>query len=149
MFEKVSKTLTRQDIAEIEVNLGLAFPEDFVEHYLTYNGGVPTKQFFYSEEEDIETAVQVFLPLKYQNCDISIRTAEEKYLLFKEKSPLMTPYFPFANDYGANPICINLANGNVYIVYMDLGELEDKCFHCLAESFQDFVEGLSEDSIDD
>jgi hypothetical protein len=30
-----------------------------------------------------------------------------------------------------------------------LGELEDRCFHCLAESFLDFVESLSEDSIDD
>jgi hypothetical protein len=61
----------------------------------------------------------------------------------------MTSYFPFANDYGANPICINLEDGGVYIVYMDLSELEDRCFHCLAESFLGFVEGLSEDSIDD
>ena len=48
MFEKMSKALTREDIAEIEVNLGLAFPEDFVEQ------------------------VQVFLPLKYHYCDIPI-----------------------------------------------------------------------------
>ncbi len=35
-------------------------------------------------------------------------------------------------------------------MYMDLGEeLEDRCFQRLAESFQDFVDGLSEDSIDD
>ena len=72
MFEEVGKALTRADIAEIEVNLGLAFPEDFVEHYLSYNGGRPTKPFFYSEEEDIETEVQVFLPLKYRYCDIPI-----------------------------------------------------------------------------
>jgi cell wall assembly regulator SMI1 len=149
MFEKMGKALTRADIGEIEVNLGLTFPEDFVGHYLSYNGGIPAKPFFYSEEEDIETEVQVFLPLKNQCCDIPIETAEKKYLLFKEKSPLMTSYFPFANDYGANPICINLEDGGVYIVYMDLGELEDRCFHCLAESFLDFVEGLSEDSIDD
>lgn len=42
MFEKVSKALTRADMAEIEANLGLAFPEDFVGHYLSYNGGIPT-----------------------------------------------------------------------------------------------------------
>ena len=149
MFEKMSKALTREDIAEIEVNLGLTFPEDFVEHYLSYNGGIPAKPFFYFEEEDIETEVYVFLPLKHRYCDIPIGTAEEKYLLFKGKSPLMTSYFPFANDYGANPICVNLKNGGVYIVYMDLGELEDRCFRRIAESFQDFVESLSEDSIDD
>ncbi|MCM1064041.1 MAG: SMI1/KNR4 family protein [Eubacterium sp.] len=139
MLKKTGKALTRADIAEIEVNLGLTFPADFVEHYLSCNGGIPAKPFFYSEEEDIETEIQVFLPLK---------TAEEKYLLFKGKSPLMTSYFPFANDYGSNPICVNLEDGGVYIVYMDLGELEDKCFHCLAESFPGFVAGMSEDSID-
>lgn len=149
IFKKIGKALTRTDIAEIEVNLGFILPENFDEHYLSYNGGIPAKPFFYSEAEDIETEVQVFLPLKNHCCDIPIKTAEEKYLLFKEKSSLMTSYFPFANDYRANPICINLENGKVYIVYMDLGELEGKCFHCLAESFLDFVEGLSEDSIDD
>ncbi len=149
MFKKMGKSLTRADIEEIEVNLGLTFPENFVECYPSYNGIVPAKPFFYSETEDIETEVQVFLPLKNQCCDIPIKTAEEKYLLFKKKSPLMTSYFPFANDYGANPICINLENGKVYIMYMDLGELTDKCFHCLAESFLDFVKGLSEGSMDD
>lgn len=149
MFKEVSKALTRADIAEIEVNLGLVFPEDFVEHYLSYNGGRPTKPFFYSEEEDIETEVQVFLPLKHRYCDIPISTAEEKYLLFKGKSSLMTSYFPFANDYGANPICVNLEDRGIYIVHMDLGKLEDRCFCRLAESFQGFVEALSKDSIDD
>lgn len=149
MFEKVSKVLTREDIAEIEADLGLAFPEDFIEHYLLYNGGIPTKPFFYSEEEDIETEVQVFLPLKHRYSDLPIRTAEEKYLLFKGKFPLMTSYFPFANDYGANPICVNLEDGGIYIVYMDLGELEDRCFHRIAESFRDFIESLSEDGMDD
>ncbi|WP_027088810.1 SMI1/KNR4 family protein [Thomasclavelia saccharogumia] len=143
MFDKVSRALTREDIAEIEVNLGFALPEDFVEHYLSYNGGIPTKPFFYSEEEDIETEVQVFLPLKHRYCDISIGTAEEKYILLKGKSPLMTSYFPFANDYGSNPICVNLEDGGVYIVYMDLGKLEDRCFRRIAESFRDFVESLS------
>lgn len=149
MFERMSRALTREDIAEIEADLGLAFPEDLVEHYLSYNGGIPTKPFFYCEEEDIETEVQVFLPLKYHYHDISIRTAEEKYLLFKEGSPLMTSYFPFANDYGADPICVDLENGGVYIVYMDLGGLEDRCFRRLAESFRDFVGSLSDNSIDD
>ena len=37
-----------------------AFPEDFVEHCLSYNGGISAKPFFYFEEEDIETEVYVF-----------------------------------------------------------------------------------------
>ena len=31
--------------------------------------------------------------------------------MFKGKSPLMASYFPLANDYGANPICVNLEDG--------------------------------------
>lgn len=149
MFKKASAALTRADIDTIETNLKLTFPKDFVEHYLSYNGGIPAKPFFYSENEDVETEIQVFLPLKYKYHDIPIKTAEEKYVLFREKSPLMNSYFPFANDYGANPICINLENGGVYIVYMDRGELEDECFICLAGSFRAFLKGLSEDSIED
>lgn len=61
----------------------------------------------------------------------------------------MTSYFPFANDYEANPICVNLEDGGVYIVHMDLEKLGDRCFCRLAESFQGFVEALSKDSIDD
>ena len=57
---------------------------------------------------------------------------------------MIISYFPFANDYGANPICVNLEEGGIYIVY-----LEDRCFHRIAENFRDFVESLSEDSIDD
>jgi cell wall assembly regulator SMI1 len=149
MFEKMSKALAREDIMEIEANLGISFPEDFIEHYLFYNGGIPIKPFFYSNEDDIEIEVQVFLPLKHRYCDTPIGTAEEKYLLFKGKSSRMTSYFPFANDYGANPICVNLEDGGVYIVYMDLGNLEDRCFRRIAECFRDFVESLSEYSVGD
>ncbi len=34
-------------------------------------------------------------------------------------------------------------------MYMDLGELEDRCFRRIAGSFREFVESLSEDSMDD
>jgi hypothetical protein len=34
-----------------------------VKHYLSYNDGIPSKPFFYSEEEDIETKVRVFWTL--------------------------------------------------------------------------------------
>lgn len=149
MFKKVSRALTRTEIERIEKDLELTFPEEFVEHYLSCNGGIPTKPFFYCEEQDMETEIQAFLPLKYPYPDIPIRTAEEKYVLFKEKSPLMASCFHFANDYGANPICVNLENGGVCLVHMDLGELEDRCFVWLAESFEAFVKGLSEDSIED
>lgn len=56
-----------------------------MKHYLSYNGGIPAKPFFYSEDEDAETGVQVFLPLKNRCCDIPIDTIEDMYLLIKKK----------------------------------------------------------------
>lgn len=88
MFKKMSKALTRTDIAEIEANPGFTFPEDFVEHYLFYNGGIPAKPFFYSESEDIETEVQVFLPLKNQCCDIPIKNSRGNIFIVQREIPV-------------------------------------------------------------
>ena len=83
MFEKMGEAPTRSDIEGIEANLRIAFPEDFVKHYLSYVGGIPAKPFFYSEDEDVETGAQGFLPLKNRCCDIPIDTAEDTYLSIK------------------------------------------------------------------
>ena len=132
----------------MRLRLGIHFPQSFIDHYLTYNGGIPSKPFFYSEETDIETEIQLFLPLRYTFDNIDIKTIGEKYIFLKQKSLLMTDYLPFANDYGANQICINLDNGRIYIVYMDNGEIEQKSFKYLASDFSEFVRGLSAESIE-
>lgn len=149
LFSNISKSLTREDIETMESELGITLPDSFIDHYLVYNGGIPSKPYFYSEEEDAETAIQIFSPIKYGFKDLDLRTVEQKYVLFKEKSNVMCRYLPFANDYGSNQICINLDNGKVYIVYMDIGELDQKCFQFLANDFSEFLNGLSEESVDD
>lgn len=60
----------------------------------------------------------------------------------------MSGYLPFANDYGSNQICVSLDNGEIYIVYMDIGELSSECFKYLAKDFNEFLSGLSDESID-
>ena len=148
MFSNTSRAITKAEVEAIESELGITFPNSFIEHYLVYNGGIPSKPYFYSEESDIETRIQIFSPIKYKFSN-RIRTVEEKYAFFKTKSKSMSVYLPFANDYGANPIYINLNNNNVYIVYMDIGELREECFQFLANDFDEFLSGLSEESIDD
>ena len=149
-FSKASKALTRTDIAEVETKLGLQFPQSLTEHYLKYNGGKPSKTYFYSEESGIEIDIQIFAPIKYRysECD-QLKTVEEKYTFFKGISELMSEYLPFANDYGGNPICVNVKTGKVYIVWMDLGEITQRCFRYLAENFDEFISGLTKQSIDD
>lgn len=148
MFRDTSKPITLTDIKGVESELGIRLPDSFIEHYLAYNGGIPLKPFFYSEKTDIETEIQIFLPLKYKFSDIDMKTIEEKYIFFKKKSKLMADYMPFANDYGSNQICMNLKDGKIYIVYMDIGELGQKCFQYLANDFSEFLSGLSEESMD-
>jgi hypothetical protein len=149
MFDNKSKKISKAEIELIEQNLGIKFPVSFIEHYIHFNGGTPEKSYFYSEDSDIEIEVQLFLPLKYKIEEFDIDTVEHKYMLFQLKSELMKIFIPFANDYGANQICLNVNNGTIYIVYMDLGELSERCFKYLCEDFNTFVTGLSECSIDE
>lgn len=116
-FNKASKGLTRADIVEVETKLGFPFPESFTKHYLKYNGGRPSKTYFYSKKSDTEIDIQTFLPIKYRYSECEqIKTVEERHMFFKGISELMSEYLPFANDYGGNPICINVKTGKVYIV---------------------------------
>lgn len=149
MFDNISQEFTKSEIEFIEKKVGLTFPKSFIEHYVRYNGGVPASPYTYSAESDIEIEVQLFLPLKYKSPEVNIETIEHKYMLFNQKSELMKMYIPFANDYGANPVCININTGEIYIVYMDMGELSERCFKYLCNDFNTFVAGLSENSIDE
>ena len=150
IFSKTSRVLTKADIAEVETRLGLSFPESFTRHYLKHNGGIPSKTYFYSEESDTEIEIQIFAPIQYKYSEYDrLNTVEELYILFERRSEMMSDYLPFAKDYGGNPICVNVKTGEVYIVWMDLGEITQRCFRYLAKNFDEFLDGLEEESIDD
>lgn len=125
MFSNTGRPITKSEIKTIELELGITFPNDFIEHYLVYNGGIPSLPFFYSET-DIETEIQVFSPIKYK-INNNIKTVEEKYAFFKERSMLMSEFLPFANDYGSNQICINLKSNNIYCLH-GYRRIESKVF---------------------
>lgn len=69
---------------------------------------------------------------------------EKSYENLKSALP---PYFMnFAHDGGGNPFCLCLEKGTdygkVYFCAMDEGEVEPEL---LADSFQEFMDGLEED----
>lgn len=66
MFSNTSRPVTKADIEAIQLDIGITFPNSFIEHYLTYNGGIPYKPYFYSEKTDTETEIQIFAPIKYK-----------------------------------------------------------------------------------
>jgi len=152
MFDRTHVPITKDDIDHIdhiESKLNIILPEMLVRHYLEINGGSPEKSYFYSEESDKETHIQLFSPFKYVNPGMRIKTIEDRYELYKQKASIMTDYLPFANDFGANPICVNLKTGEVCIIYMDLGEITSESIIFLSDNFDNFIAELSENSVDD
>lgn len=147
MFSMMSKKLTIEDIRKIEVQIGLKLPLQLVEHYLQYNGGVPDRTYFYSEEADIETNVQTFLPFRYVN-EIGI-TIEDRYVDYRNRKIMPEKLLPFASDAGGNKFCIDIETGQIYIVWLDLGEVTKDCIVFLAEDFNEFMNKLDDDEDED
>jgi cell wall assembly regulator SMI1 len=144
MFSGTSKELLMEDIQEIESKLKLTLPEQLVKHYLEFNGGIPDKSDFYSEEADMETSISTFLPMMYDDGINS--TLEENYLYFQEREIVPENLMPFAIDWGGNQFCIDLENGQVFIVWLDLGEVNEDAIRFIANDFDEFINGLeSED----
>jgi len=143
MFSGTSKVLLMEDIIEIESKLNVKLPKQLVNHYLKYNGGIPEKSFFYSEEADIEISVSTFLPIKYDNG--LNPTLERNYLFFKDNGIIPQEYVPFALDWGGNLCCINLSSGQIVVIWLDLGEVNHDAIRFVADSFDDFLDGLEDE----
>jgi hypothetical protein len=127
-------TLTKQPITEAEFSafgqeIGFNLPEGYKHHMLKFNGGSPEKDCFKG------LRIAHFNSIKYGN-----DTLEDNIEDFKEILPL--GFLPFTYDWGGNPICIDLKNGKIYYCPMDMGEVEPEF---LANSFQEFMDGLTED----
>lgn len=142
MFSETVKQLMPDDIREIETKLNIELPKQLVEHYLKFNGGIPDKPFFYSVVSDVETSVHAFLPMRYTD-EIGY-TLEDGYLDFKNRKIIPEKFLPFAHDAGGNPFCINLENGQVVIIWLDLGEVDEDAIRFLADDFDGFLDALDE-----
>lgn len=63
IFLETSTAVNKADIEQIEMNLGIVFPNDFVLHYLQYNGGYPQADT-YKWPNGESTTVNTFYSLK-------------------------------------------------------------------------------------
>ena len=148
MFSKTSTKLSVDDLKSVEIKLGLILPDQLANHYLQFNGGIPDKPVFYSEKSDIETRIQVFLPMRNSNIK-GLPTFEEMYLKLKEQITLLSRrYLPFAHDGGANPFCVDLETGNIVIIWLDIGIVDNKAIKYLANDFNDFIVNLENEEDD-
>ncbi len=96
-LQNPESSLTDAEMAKIEQALGLKFPQPVRLTYLSSNGGCPEHYIF--ENDDIDTVVAKFLPLK----STSKGTAIDSYRQLVLKQALVSPqFFPFAIDAGGD-----------------------------------------------
>lgn len=143
MFLRTAKNLILDDIQEIETQLNLTLPKQLVKHYLEFNGGIPTKSFFCFGKTDVEVSISTFLSMKYSDGINS--TLEENYLNFSKRGIILKQFLPFARDWGGNQCCINLENGEVVVIWLDLGEVNEDAIRFLANDFDEFLNNLEDE----
>ena len=144
IFLETSTPVSKTDIEQIEITLGIVFPKDFVDHYLVYNGGYPQPDT-YKWSNGASTTVNTFYSLKY----VGFGKIEEAYenLVFKEKY-LPLGFIIFATDDGGNFFCLSARQidyGKVYYLnnyHYDITEPE-LALTLLEDSFSDFIAHLS------
>ncbi len=151
MFSDCAKPLSKEEIKEVEQLLQINLPEEFKNHYLQYNGGIPENEHFYMEEYDTFLWLNNFLSLKHENENVKDWTVEKCYLNYVNKKIIPREYVPFATDLGGNLICVNIKDKAIYIIYMDSGNPKEDAdsFRKLAESFDCFINNLEEEEEED
>ncbi len=128
--------ITEAELASFETQYGLNLPEDYRQHILSFNGGVPTESYFFADDE--EFLISSFLPILHGNNTVNKLL---DVLAEAPQRPLAPEYYPFADDTFGNMYCINQVDGKVYLWEHDMeGEPE-----ALARSFTEFINALVED----
>lgn len=97
-FTDLDKKLSRDEITNIENELGISFPEKLRELFENYNGGVPVP--YVLEESVLNTVINETLPLiTNKGRGTAVRTYR---LLVIERQITKRNFFPFAVDAGGD-----------------------------------------------
>ena len=121
IFTECEKAISEKEIRQIEQDLGITLPSDFIAHYRRYNGGTPEKTMWRDETHDY-LEVRDFMSFIYckdfgddQDYTLNGRAKEE----WREKT-LPPTLLPFAFDWGGNYFCIDLITGHVCYFVKDV-----------------------------
>ena len=118
MFTDTSKKVFDKDLIEIELLLNLKLPLDLRNHYLEYNGGIPSNEYYYMDEYDTFLWIDSFIPFKYENKKLKNGTIEKIYSHLVQKNALPENFIPFSSDLGGNKICLDVKNWSyLYCLY--------------------------------
>lgn len=151
LFVKCEKKITRAEINEVEKKLNYKFVEEFIEHYLKFNGGIPSNSWWCSDDEFEPIEISRFKSMKYSELsggdDSSL--IECCYWNMIKKSVIPENIIPFGIDWGGNLFCINKNNDSIVFYATDsfdenlsLDENHRNAQRYLTCSFSDFINNL-------
>ena len=150
-FKKCEKKIGRADIYKTESKLSITLPDDFVLHYLEFNGGTPEKSWWNGDEGFEPVEVAGFKPFVYntQTNDDPRSLIDGCYISMLDREVIPRNLLPFANDWGGNFFCLNLDNYSIVYFATDsfdedltMQENHIKLQRYLINSFSNFVERL-------
>lgn len=133
-LEDSEKQLTKKEFESFESTLKVSFPKDFVDFYLTFNGGFPSHSYFEGKE------ISYFAPIKYGEQEYTITGTIQR---LSELGRLPNGLIPFANDPGGWNFCIDLNETNYGVIYLLPNGIEDQSPIFVAQSFDNFISNLS------
>lgn len=159
IFKDCEKSISRSQILEICKQLNISLPNDFIEHYLKWNGGYPNKSLFFNEAIDFdEIEIKDFIPFLYAKDfqDDPDFTLEGRVKEEWENNEVPKYFLPFALDWGGNYFCLHLEDHCIYYYvrdeWSDNLSIEKNFINnstIISNSFKDFISFLEENPDDD
>ncbi|EPE7491968.1 SMI1/KNR4 family protein [Cronobacter universalis] len=150
-FHNCEVSINNADIERLEAQVAYKFPDSFVNHYLKYNGGVPEKSWWDSEDEFEPIEIADFKAIKTAASDgkNASSTINGCYNLMISRQVIPNSLIPFGNDWGGNFFCINKNDDSVVFYAVDAFDdelsLEDNHNNLqrkLSPTFEEFINSL-------
>lgn len=133
-FQLSEQKLTKQEVDAFNSQFGGRLPDSFLKFYLEFNGGIPSHGY-YGEME-----IASFASIKYGE---PYNTITERILNLSDAERLPIGYIPFAHDPGGWTYCIDTSETGYGAIYVLRNGLEDNSPVRIANSFELFIAGLS------
>jgi SMI1 / KNR4 family. len=152
------KNIVLSDIKSVEKVLSYCFPEEFILHYLSFNGGVPSRAWWESNDGFEPLEIAFLKPIKYNKLtnDDPKSLIDGCYHEMITKNVIPINIIPFGNDWCGNYFCLNKNDGSVIFYATDSFDpnLSMDKNHALvqkklASSFKEFMDKLvTEENLD-
>ncbi|HDC4493078.1 TPA: SMI1/KNR4 family protein, partial [Enterobacter asburiae] len=109
------KKIGRADITKTEEKLSITLPDDFVSHYLQFNGGISEKSWWDGDEDFEPIEMAAFKPFAYnsQTNNAPESLIDGCYISMVDREVIPKNLLPFANDWGGNFFCLDLDNYSI------------------------------------